>query len=96
MSTYDFEPNPDDYGPEPAHIANGTKVKKPIGFYPMIAHGHEFDCKFDYEPAEPAWGDDPAWPATYTLISALYEGIEVLPILDPAIVHTLEEQRRTE
>jgi len=27
MSTYDFEPNPDDYGPEPAHIANGHKVK---------------------------------------------------------------------
>ena len=62
----------------------------------MIAHGHEFTCKFDYEPAEPAWGDDPAWPATYNLISAIYEGIEVIGILDPAIVHTLEEQRRTE
>ena len=38
MSTYDFEPNPDDYRPEPAHIANGTKDKKHIGFYPMSAH----------------------------------------------------------
>jgi hypothetical protein len=27
MSTYDFEPNPDHYGPEPAHIANGTHKK---------------------------------------------------------------------
>lgn len=27
MSTYDFEPNPEDYGPEPAHIANGTHKK---------------------------------------------------------------------
>lgn len=27
MSTYDFEPNPEDYGPEPAHIANSHKVK---------------------------------------------------------------------
>ena len=27
MSTYDFEPNPEDYGPEPAHIANGTQKK---------------------------------------------------------------------
>ena len=26
MSTYDFEPNPDDYGPEPAHIANPRKA----------------------------------------------------------------------
>jgi hypothetical protein len=25
MSTYDFEPDPSDYGPEPAHIANQTK-----------------------------------------------------------------------
>jgi hypothetical protein len=24
MSTYDFEPDPDDYGPEPPHIANPT------------------------------------------------------------------------
>jgi hypothetical protein len=27
MSTYDFEPNPEDYGPEPTHIANGTYKK---------------------------------------------------------------------
>ena len=25
MSTYDFEPEPADYGPEPAHIANPSK-----------------------------------------------------------------------
>ena len=28
MSTYDFEPDPDDYGPEPAHIANGRAYRK--------------------------------------------------------------------
>ena len=62
----------------------------------MIAHGHNFECKFDYEPAEkPAW-DEPGWTAMYTLISCVYEGIEVLPILDPAIVQSLEEQRGTE
>jgi hypothetical protein len=27
MSTYDFEPNPDHYGPEPTHIANGIHKK---------------------------------------------------------------------
>ena len=62
----------------------------------MIAHGHEFTCKFDYEPAEPKTFDEPGWPAMYTLTSAIYEGIEVLPILDPAIVQSLEEQRGTE
>ena len=62
----------------------------------MIAHGHNFTCKFDYEPTEPKTFDEPGWPAMYTLISATYEGIEVLPILDPAIVQSLEEQRRTE
>tara|TARA_R110000822_G_scaffold292210_1_gene414195 strand:- start:266 stop:457 length:192 start_codon:yes stop_codon:yes gene_type:complete len=62
----------------------------------MIAHGHNFECKFNYEPAEPKTFDEPGWPAMYTLISAVYEGIEVLPILDPAIVHNLEEQRRNE
>lgn len=25
MSTYDFDPDPDDYGREPAHIANAIK-----------------------------------------------------------------------
>ncbi|CAB4198179.1 hypothetical protein UFOVP1309_57 [uncultured Caudovirales phage] len=28
MSTYDFEPNPDDFGPEPPHIANGKRIKR--------------------------------------------------------------------
>ena len=27
MSTYAFEPNPEDYGPEPAHIANSHRAK---------------------------------------------------------------------
>ena len=27
MSTYDFEPDPDDFGPEPPHIANPSKSK---------------------------------------------------------------------
>jgi hypothetical protein len=58
----------------------------------LTAHGHEFDCKFDYEPAEPATWDDQGWPAIYTLISAKYKGIEVLGILDPAIVQALEEK----
>ena len=35
MSTYDFEPNPEDYGPEPAHIANGQKVKAKIPLPPL-------------------------------------------------------------
>lgn len=26
MSTYDFEPDPDDYGPEPPHIANPSRI----------------------------------------------------------------------
>ena len=26
MSTYDSEPNPDDYGPEPEHVANPSRV----------------------------------------------------------------------
>ena len=62
----------------------------------MIAHGYEFNCKFEHELAEPKTWDEPGWPAMYTLISAKYEGIEVLPILDPAIVQSLEEQRRNE
>lgn len=46
--------------------------------------GYQFDCRFEIEPA----GDD--WPDMYHLISAKYEGIEVLPFLDPAIIHQLE------
>ena len=37
MSTYDFEPNPEDYGPEPAHIANSHRVKaKPKITIPLL------------------------------------------------------------
>jgi hypothetical protein len=60
--------------------------------YNMIAHGHEFECKFEHEPAEPATAIDQGWPAIYTLISAKYKGIEVIGILDPAIVQALEER----
>ena len=31
MSTYDCEPNPSDYGPEPEHIANPSKVTYKVG-----------------------------------------------------------------
>jgi len=58
----------------------------------LTAHGHEFDCKFDYEPAEPASWDEQGWAAIYTLISAKYKGVEVLGILDPAIVQAMEEK----
>jgi hypothetical protein len=58
----------------------------------LTAHGHEFDCEFEHEPAEPPTWDEPGWPAIYTLISAKYKGIEVIGILDPAIVQQLEER----
>ena len=59
----------------------------------MTAHGHEFECEFEHEAAEVGTWDEPGWPAMYTLISAKYKGLEVLPILDPAIVQALEAQR---
>lgn len=31
MSTYDFEPDPDDFGPEPAHIANYVGARRAYG-----------------------------------------------------------------
>lgn len=52
--------------------------------------GFDFECKFEHEPAEPRTWDEPGYPAINTLVSAVYQGVEVLGMLDPAIVQELE------
>jgi hypothetical protein len=64
----------------------------------MITHittrGHEFECAFEFEPGEPATCMEPGWPDVYHLISARVQGVDVTAILDPAIVHRLEQLAR--
>ena len=38
MSTYAFEPDPSDYGPEPAHIANAPAKVPPLVRWAKTAH----------------------------------------------------------
>ena len=60
----------------------------------LTARGHEFECVFEFEPGEPATCMEPSWPDAYYLSSAEIQGINVTEILDPAIVHELEQRAR--
>jgi hypothetical protein len=60
----------------------------------ITARGHAFECWFEFEPGEPATCIDPGWPDAYYLISATTGGVNVTEILDPAIVHELEQRAR--
>jgi len=59
---------------------------------PYIARGLTLDCEFEMEPGEPATWDEPGWPDIYTLTGAWVQGVDVMPIIDPALVHQLEER----
>ena len=59
---------------------------------PYTARGLTLDCVFELEPGEPSSWDEPGWPDAYHLISASVQGIDVTAIIDPALVHQLEER----
>jgi hypothetical protein len=59
---------------------------------PYTARGLTLDCHFELEPGEPNTIDEPGWPDVYHLISASVQGVDVTAIIDPALVHQLEER----
>lgn len=61
----------------------------------FTARGHELDCEFEFEQGEPMTWDDPGWPDIYTLTQVWLNGTDVTAIIDPALVHELEEKART-
>lgn len=54
------------------------------------------ECELEYDPGEPANTDPesgtcgPAWPAVAYLITAKIGSLDVMPILDPAIIEQIE------
>jgi hypothetical protein len=59
---------------------------------PYTARGLTLDCEFELEPGEPGSWDEPGWPDIYTLTGAWVDGVNVMAIIDPALVHQLEER----
>ena len=59
---------------------------------PYTARGLTLECQFELEPGEPNTIDEPGWPDVYHLISASVQGVDVTAIIDPALVHQLEER----
>jgi hypothetical protein len=59
---------------------------------PYTARGLTLDCEFEFEAGEPSNIDEPGWPDIYTLTGAWVDGVNVMPIIDPALVHQLEER----
>lgn len=50
-----------------------------------------FDCDFDYEAAERETSDEPGCEESLTLISARHADEEMIDLLDPLTIETLEE-----
>ena len=59
---------------------------------PYTARGLTLDCVFELESGEPATWDEPGWPDIYTLTGAWVDGVNVMAIIDPALVQQLEER----
>ena len=59
---------------------------------PYTARGLTLECEFELEPGEPSSWDEPGWPDIYTLTGAWVDGVNVMAIIDPALVHQLEER----
>tara|TARA_R110000868_G_scaffold255260_2_gene511865 strand:- start:2030 stop:2218 length:189 start_codon:yes stop_codon:yes gene_type:complete len=58
----------------------------------MNIRGIELECEFEHEKGEPATPDHPGYPDIYTLTSAMLGGVDILQVLDPAIVMELERR----
>lgn len=59
---------------------------------PYTARGLTLDCVLSLNQASQAHGMRPGWPDVYHLISASVQGVDVTAIIDPALVHQLEER----
>jgi hypothetical protein len=59
---------------------------------PYTARGLTLECEFELEPGEPSNIDEPGWPDIYTLTGAWVDGVNVMAIIDPALVQQLEER----
>jgi hypothetical protein len=50
------------------------------------------DCEFEFDAGSPQTWDEPGCPEQYTLMSAWLNGVEIIDILDPALIEQLEER----
>jgi hypothetical protein len=50
------------------------------------------DCEFEFDAGSPQTWDEPGCPEQYTLTSAWLNGVEIIEILDPALIEQLEER----
>ena len=58
--------------------------------------GHELDCELCFESGEPQTLDHPGWPDIYTVTRVWLMGADVTEIIDPAIIHRIEERAAIE
>ena len=54
--------------------------------------GLSLECEFEFEGGEPRTWDEPGSPDTYTLTGAWLNEVNIVDILDPALVQQLEER----
>lgn len=57
--------------------------------------GLTLKCDLWFEEGEPQTLDHPGWPDDYTVEKVFLGGVDVTKIIDPAIIHRIEERART-
>ena len=55
------------------------------------AEGIELDCELEYDPGQTASEIDPPFPPAAYLIAAKVGGVDILPLLAPGMVESIEE-----
>jgi hypothetical protein len=77
----------------PSVRQQSAKIKvRPAYSTTHVTYGKfELECDYEYEPAKPAWGDDPPISATLTLIDArLDDGRSVKELITGAVEQGIE------
>jgi hypothetical protein len=59
---------------------------------PYTIRGLTLECEFEFEGGEPQTWDEPGSPDIYALTGAWLNEVNIVSLLDPALVQQLEER----
>lgn len=73
-------------------VAGGLFMANEMGRVPYTIRDLTLECEFEFEAGEPRTWDEPGCPDQYTLTGAFLNGVDIVDILDPALIEQLEER----
>ena len=73
-------------------LMGGLFMANEMGRVPYTIRDLTLECEFEFEAGEPRTWDEPGCPDQYTLTGAFLNGVDIVDILDPALIEQLEER----